>query len=169
MKKIVILTFLGLTLIACQNNNSKNDQNARIQELEAKIEQLTETNEKNTEKETVELKEVKPIDDAKKRQIEKLKTKYKHLRAKFVSADGGADVFSYAFQGEKEEWYSFSIVKDKSYALLIDDESSNWGSRINPKFKNKYFDIFYQVEKYDLLGWGQEEDCDVVIKMILVE
>ena len=53
--------------------------------------------------------------------------------------------------------------------MLIDDASSNFGLGINPEYKNKYFDIFYQVEKHDLLRWGTKQEYDVVIKMTLVE
>ena len=134
---------LLLTLFACNNNSEK--------KLDAKIDKQEKLNveEKNSE-------------------IEKLKANYKHLRAKFVSTDEG-DLFYYNFKDEKGKEYSFSSIKDESYELLIEDESSNFGQGINPKYKNKYFDIFYQVEKLDLMGWGKKEDYDVVIKMILVE
>ena len=100
-------------------------------------------------------------------QIEKLKTTYTHVRAKLISIDEG-DLFYYNFKDKKGKDYSFSYVKDESYELLIDD-TSNFGLGINPKYKNKYFDIFYQVEKHDLLRWGTKQEYDVVIKMILVE
>ena len=100
-------------------------------------------------------------------QIEKLKTTYTHVRAKLISTDEG-DLFYYNFKDKKGKDYSFSYVKDESYELLIDD-TSNFGLGINPKYKNKYFDIFYQVEKHDLLRWGTKQEYDVVIKMILVE
>ena len=73
-------------------------------------------------------------------QIEKLKTTYTHIRAKFISTDEG-DLFYYNFKDKKGKDYSFSYVKDESYELLIDD-TSNFGLGINPKYKNKYFDIF---------------------------
>jgi TolA-binding protein len=184
MKKLITITLLGLTLIACQNNNSKKDQDAKIQELEEKIEQLSGTQkneieqqekfnveEKSESKEEFDKEKVetlKPKNEEKNSEIENLKAKYKHLRAKFVSTDEG-DLFYYNFKDEKGKEYSFSYIKDESYELLIEDESSNFGQGINPKYKNKYFDIFYQVEKHDLLGWGEKEDYDVVIKMILAE
>jgi hypothetical protein len=80
-----------------------------------------------------------------------------------------SNLFYYNFKDEKGKEYSFSIVKDESYELLIEDGSSMFGQGINPKYENKYFDIFYQVEKHDLLGWGGTQDYDVVIEMILVE
>lgn len=95
-------------------------------------------------------------------QIEKLKATYTYIRAKFISTDEG-DLFYYNFKDEKGTYYSFSYLKDESYELL------NASLEINPKYKNKYFDIFYQAEKHDLLRWGTKQDYDVVIKMILVE
>jgi len=102
------------------------------------------------------------------KKIEKLKAEYKHLRAKFVSTDEG-DLYYYNFIDENGKEYSFSFVKDDSYELLVTDESSNFGQGINPIYKNEYFDIFYQIEKHDLLGWGKKEDIDVVKRMIVVE
>jgi hypothetical protein len=165
MKKLITNTLLGLSLIACQNNKSKINQDAKIQKLEEKIEQLTETK-LEVEREKVEV--LKPKNDPNNNQIEKLKAKYKHLRAKFLSTDEG-DLFYYNFKDEKGKVYTFTYIKDKSYELLIDDESSNFGQGINPKYRNKYFDIFYQVEKIDLMDWGVKEDVDVIMKMILVE
>ena len=165
MKKIIPVIVLLVTLISCQNNKGKNDQDAKILQLEEKIKQLpAEKGIQQLEKVTHEEK----VSDVEISQIEKLKVPHTHIRAKFISTDEG-DLFYYNFKDEKDKDYSFSYVKDESYELLIDDASSNFGLGINPKYKNKYFDIFYQVEKHDLLRWGIKQDYDVVIKMILVE
>ena len=165
MKKIIPVIVLLVTLISCQNNKGKNDQDAKILQLEEKIKQLTaEKGIQQLEKVTLEEK----VSDVEISQIEKLKIPHTHIRAKFISTDEG-DLFYYNFKDEKDKDYSFSYVKDESYELLIDDASSNFGLGINPKYKNKYFDIFYQVEKHDLLGWGTKQEYDVVIKMTLVE
>ena len=165
MKKIIPVIVLLFSLISCQNNKGKNDQDAKILQLEEKIKQLTaEKGIQQLEKVTLEEK----VSDVEISQIEKLKIPHTHIRAKFISTDEG-DLFYYNFKDEKGLGYSFSYVKDESYELLIDDASSNFGLGINPKYKNKYFDIFYQVEKHDLLGWGTKQEYDVVIKMTLVE
>ena len=159
MKKIISITLLAVSLIACQNNKSKNDQDAKILQLEEKISQLS------TEKVIEQQKKINFQEEENEvgiSQIEKLKATYTHIRAKFISTDEG-DLFYYNFKDEKGKDYSFSYVKDESYELL------DAGLGINPKYKNKYFDIFYQVEKHDLLMWGIKQDYDVVIKMILVE
>ena len=159
MKKIISITLLAVSLIACQNNKSSNNQDAKILQLDQKISQLS--------KEKV-IKQQKKINfqeeknEVKISQIEKLKTTYTHIRAKFISTDEG-DLFYYNFKDKKGIYYSFSYLKDESYELL------DAGLGINPKYKNKYFDIFYQAEKHDLLRWGTKQDYDVVIKMILVE
>ena len=70
--------------------------------------------------------------------------------------------------GGKGKGYSFSVVKDDYYEFLIEDESSIFDEGINPKYQNKYFDIFCQVEKHDLLS-RKKQDYDVVIKMLLAE
>ena len=165
MKKIIPVIVFLVTLIACQNNIGKNYQDAKILQLEEKIKQLSaEKVIQQQEKITIE----EETNDAKISQIEKLKATYTHIRAKFISTDEG-DLFYYNFKDEKGIDYSFSYIKDESYELLIDDTLSNFGLGINIKYKNKYFDIFYQVEKHDLLRWGIKQDYDVVIKMILVE
>ena len=165
MKKIIPVIVLLFSLISCQNNKGKNDQDAKILQLEEKIKQLTaEKGIQQLEKVTLEEK----VSDVEISQIEKLKIPHTHIRAKFISTDEG-DLFYYNFKDKKGLGYSFSYVKDESYELLIDDASSNFGLGINPKYKNKYFDIFYQVEKHDLLGWGTKQEYDVVIKMTLVE
>ena len=165
MKKIIPVIVLLFSLISCQNNKGKNDQDAKTLQLEEKIKQLTaEKGIQQLEKVTLEEK----VSDVEISQIEKLKIPHTHIRAKFISTDEG-DLFYYNFKDEKDKDYSFSYVKDESYELLIDDASSNFGLGINPKYKNKYFDIFYQVEKHDLLGWGTKQEYDVVIKMTLVE
>ena len=159
MKKLISITLLAVSLIACQNNKSNNNQDAKILQLEEKIKQLpAEKGIQQLEKVTLEEK----VSDVEISQIEKLKTTYTHIRAKFISTDEG-DLFYYNFKDEKGKDYSFSYVKDESYELL------DAGLGINPKYKNKYFDIFYQVEKHDLLRWGTKQEYDVVIKMILVE
>ena len=165
MKKIIPVIVFLVTLIACQNNIGKNYQDAKILQLEEKIKQLSaEKVIQQQEKITIE----EETNDAKISQIEKLKATYTHIRAKFISTDEG-DLFYYNFKDEEGIDYSFSYIKDESYELLIDDTLSNLGLGINIKYKNKYFDIFYQVEKHDLLRWGIKQDYDVVIKMILVE
>ena len=165
MKKIIPVIVLLFSLISCQNNKGKNDQDAKTLQLEEKIKQLTaEKGIQQLEKVTLEEK----VSDVEISQIEKLKIPHTHIRAKFISTDEG-DLFYYNFKDKKGLGYSFSYVKDESYELLIDDASSNFGLGINPKYKNKYFDIFYQVEKHDLLGWGTKQEYDVVIKMTLVE
>ena len=165
MKKIIPVIVFLVTLIACQNNIGKNYQDAKILQLEEKIKQVSaEKVIQQEEKITIE----EEANDAKISQIEKLKATYTHIRAKFISTDEG-DLFYYNFKDEKGIDYSFSYIKDESYELLIDDTLSNFGLGINIKYKNKYFDIFYQVEKHDLLRWGIKQDYDVVIKMILVE
>lgn len=80
-EKIITFTILLLTLFACNNNSAK--------KLDVKIDKQEKLNveEKNSE-------------------IEKLKAKYKHLRAKFVSTDEG-DLFYYNFKDEKGKDYSF--------------------------------------------------------------
>ena len=165
MKKIIPVIVFLVTLIACQNNIGKNYQDAKILQLEEKIKQLSaEKVIQQQEKITIE----EETNDAKISQIEKLKATYTHIRAKFISTDEG-DLFYYNFKDEEGIDYSFSYIKDESYELLINDTLSNFGLGINIKYKNKYFDIFYQVEKHDLLRWGIKQDYDVVIKMILVE
>ena len=170
MKKLIVITLTLFFLSGCQNNSLNKEQDAKIQELEDEIEQLSASKEENivSDAQIKVQEEVKPKNEAKNTEVEKLKAKYKHLRAKFVSTDSG-DLFYYNFKDEKGKEYSFSYVKDESYELLVDDESSDFGQGINPKYKNKYFDIFYQVEKHDLMGWGEKYDYDVVIKMILAE
>ncbi len=170
MKKIITITLTSIFLSGCQYNSLNNEQNTEIQELEAEMEQLSTSKEEKTVRNT-EIKgkeEVKPKNQAPNNEIAKLKAKYKHLRARFISTDSG-DLFYYNFKDKKGKEHSFSYIKDKSYELLIDDKSSDFGQGINPKYKNKYFDIFYQVEKHDLMGWDEKHDYDVVIKMILAE
>jgi hypothetical protein len=170
MKKLNTIILILLFISGCKNNSLNKDKEGKTQELDDTIEQLSTANEDHifSDSQIKVQEEVKPINQSKKTEIEGLKSKYKHLRAKFVSTDSG-DLFYYNFKDEKGKEYSFSYVKDKSYELLIDDESSDFGEGINPKYKNKYFDIFYQVEKHDLRGWGEKHDYDVVIKMILAE
>ena len=165
MKKIIPVIVFLVTLIACKINTGKNDKDPKVLQLEKKIKQLS-TEKVIQHQEKITIKE--ETNDAKISQIEKLKATYNHIRAKFISTDEG-DLFYYNFKDEKGIDYSFSYVKDESYELLIDDTSSNFGLGINTKYKNKYFDIFYQVEKHDLLNWGIKQDYDVVIKMMLVE
>ena len=159
MKKIISITLLAVSLIACQNNKSSNNQDAKILQLDQKISQLSKEKVIEQQKK-INFQEEK--NEVKISQIEKLKTTYTHIRAKFISTDEG-DLFYYNFKDEKGIDFSFSYLKDESYELL------DSGVDINPKYKNKYFDIFYQVEKHDLLRWGTKQDYDVVIKMILVE
>ena len=165
MKKLISVTLLAVSLIACQNNKSNNNQDAKILQLEEEISQLSKDKVIQQQK-IINLQE--EANEVEFSQIEKLKTTYTHIRAKFISTDEG-DLFYYNFKDEKDKDFSFSYVKDESYELLIDDASSNFGLGINPEYKNKYFDIFYQVEQHDLLRWGTKQEYDVVIKMILVE
>ncbi len=159
MKKIISITLLAVSLIACQNNKSSNNQDAKILQLDQKISQLSKEKVIEQQKK-INFQEEK--NEVKISQIEKLKTIYTHIRAKFISTDEG-DLFYYNFKDKKGIYYSFSYLKDESYELL------DAGLGINQKYKNKYFDIFYQAEKHDLLRWGTKQDYDVVIKMILVE
>jgi len=165
MKKIIPVIVFLVTLIACQNNTGKNDKDPKVLQLEKKIKQLS-AEKVIQQQEKITIKE--ETNDAKISQIEKLKATYNHIRAKFIGTDEG-DLFYYNFKDLKGIDYSFSYLKDESYELLIDDTSSNFGLGINTKYKNKYFDVFYQVEKHDLLSWGIKQDYDVVIKMMLVE
>jgi len=41
MKKIISITLLAVSLIACQNNKSSNNQDAKILQLDQKISQLS--------------------------------------------------------------------------------------------------------------------------------
>jgi hypothetical protein len=159
MKKIISITLLAVSLIACQNNKSSNKQDEKILQLDQKISQISKEKVIEQQKK-INLKEEK--NEVEISQIEKLKTTYTHIRAKFISTDEG-DLFYYNFKDKKGIYYSFSYLKDESYELL------DAGLGVNQKYKNKYFDIFYQAEKHDLLRWGTKQDYDVVIKMILVE
>jgi hypothetical protein len=151
MNKLITIILLALSIMSCQNNTSKEVQTEETLEVEHEKVELVSPNTKENDS-----------------QINELKKQYNHLRAKFIGTDEG-DLFYYNFEDEQGNEYSFSLVKDESYELLIDDESSMYGLSIKPTYKNKYFDIFFQTEEHDLLDWGENQAYEVVRKMILVE
>jgi hypothetical protein len=171
MKKLIIISLVGFFIINCQSSDSKRDQDSENKELDEKVTpkknlNIGETSESEEALEKDKIEETILKNEEKNWEIEKLN--YQYLRVKFVGTEEG-DLFYYIFKDEKGKEHSFVLINDESYKLLIEDESSNYGLSINPIYKDKYFDIFYQVEKHDLLGWGEKEEYDVVEKMILVE
>ena len=114
MKKTISIILLAVSLIACQTNKSKNDQEAKTLQLEEKISQPSTEKVIEQQKKTNLQEEENEVRIS---QIEKLKTTYTHIRAKFISTDEG-DLFYYNFKDEKGKDYSFSYVKDESYELL---------------------------------------------------
>ena len=171
MKKLIIISLVGFFIINCQSSSSKIEKDTKNQELDEKVTpkknlNIGETSESKEALEKDKIEETILKNEEKNWEIEKLN--YQYLRLKFVGTEEG-DLFYYIFKDEKGEEHSFALINDESYKLLIDDVSSNYGLAINPIYKNKYFDIFYQVEMHDLFGWGEKEEYDVVIKMILIK
>jgi hypothetical protein len=163
MKKTILSLTLLIALVSCTNKTTVASQNEK-----SKTPPTADNKKDVTTKEDEPKEEETSIEDEKNAELEKLKAKYKHVRAKFVSVDAG-DLIHHVFRTEKGKEIDFNIIDDNTFDLTIDDPSSDSGIAINRKYKNKYFDIFYKVEKHDLLGWGTKENCDVVKKMILVE
>ena len=171
MKKLIIISLVGFFIINCQSSSSKIEKDTKNQELDEKVTpkknlNIGETSESKEALEKDKIEETILKNEEKNWEIEKLN--YQYLRLKFVGTEEG-DLFYYIFKDEKGEEHSFALINDESYKLLIDDVSSNYGLAINPIYKNKYFDIFFQVEMHDLFGWGEKEEYDVVIKMILIK
>jgi hypothetical protein len=163
MKKTILSLTILITLLSCTNEPTSASQNDK-----SKAPQTSEIKKEINIKEDEPKEEEISAEDEKNAELEKLKAKYKHVRAKFVSVDAG-DLIHHVFRAEGGREFDFNIIQDNTFDLTIDDPSSESGIAINRKYKNNYFDIFYKVEKHDLLGWGTKENCDVVKKMILVE
>ena len=100
--------------------------------------------------------------EVKSNTLDSLKAIYSHRRLTYESFEWG-DLLHFGFVDEKGEHYDISVIEDYSYELLGDNDVAN------PAYVGKTFDIFYKVEKRDLMDWGEEYDYDVVKHMILVE
>tara|TARA_B110000037_G_scaffold70565_1_gene85227 strand:- start:982 stop:1299 length:318 start_codon:yes stop_codon:yes gene_type:complete len=81
MKKTISIILLAVSLIACQTNKSKNDQEAKTLQLEEKISQPSTEKVIEQQKKTNLQEEENEVRIS---QIEKLKTTYTYIRAKFI-------------------------------------------------------------------------------------
>jgi hypothetical protein len=199
MKRLVIVILFGLSLTACHDSNFNNEQDAKIQELEYKIKQLSDIKAKESQQfiedsianELIESEnKIKQLSDIKAKESQQfikdsianeliesenkifndLKLKHKYVRAKFISTSDG-DFFYYSFIDENGKYYTFNLLKDKSYDLLIVLDSSSVTS-INPKYKNKTFDIFYDIEAHELFMDDARDEINgigIVVKIVLVD
>lgn len=162
MKKISLIALIGLILTACTDDSKK------LSSDNAKSDATQNVNKKDNSTDQSQALSKDSVSNTKANEIESLKAKYKYLRAKLVSVDQG-DLIHHIFKDENGKEHDFMLIEDRSYNLSVPGKSDEYSIDVNPKYKNKYFDIFYKVEKHDLLGWGTKESCDVVKKLILVE
>ena len=169
MKRLVIVILFGLSLTACHDSNFNSEQDAKIQELEYKIKQLSDIKAKESQqfiKDSI----ANELIESENKIFNDLKLKHKYVRAKFISTSDG-DFFYYSFIDENGKYYTFNLLKDKSYDLLIVLDSSSVTS-INPKYKNKTFDIFYDIEAHELFMDDARDEINgigIVVKIVLVD
>jgi hypothetical protein len=109
-----------------------------------------------------------PVLSEEEKLIEEYKKKYKYTYARFTDFSVG-DLFHHTFVDDKENEIDFIAFEDHTYDLTIADPKSEFGEKMNLKYKNKYFHIFTKSKKMDPMGWGELMDVDVVVKMILVK
>jgi hypothetical protein len=149
------LMIFSLIISAC-NSNVKNDQTA--------IEKTPKT---DTSKTIINLQPAEPVKSKEEIEIEKLKEKYKFVQAKYVNFFWG-DYPHHIFIDKKGKEYDISIIKDDKYELTTLDDTQTGGEKINSKYRNKEFILFYQNEllRNDI---EEIEEYMVVKKIFLVD
>jgi hypothetical protein len=92
----------------------------------------------------------------------KKEKKYKRIKGKYTEYFIG-DVSHWIFKGLDGTEYNFMVNKDQSYDLTIGDD-------INPKFKNRLFDVYYnsKIVDYGTPGPGKQK-VDVIEKLVLLK